>query len=106
MDICRSVAAPHLDFVHDVAFDASGRRMATCAADMRVRVLERSEESGEWSCVADLRSHMAPVWRVAWAHPEFGSLLASCSNDRNVIVWEELRAFCSHCLIACDCVIV
>ena len=35
------------------------------------------------------KAHLGPVWRVSWAHPEFGQLLASCSLDRNVNVWEE-----------------
>ena len=34
-------------------------------------------------------SHEGPVWQVAWAHPMFGNLLASCSYDRRVIVWKE-----------------
>jgi protein transport protein SEC13 len=29
------------------------------------------------------------VWQVAWAHPKFGAVLASCSYDRKVIVWKE-----------------
>lgn len=28
--------------------------------------------------LADLNGHEGPVWQVAWAHPKFGSLLASC----------------------------
>lgn len=28
--------------------------------------------------------HEGPVWEVAWAHPKFGNLLASCSYDRKV----------------------
>lgn len=35
------------------------------------------------------RSHEGPVWQVAWAHPMFGNILASCSYDRKVIVWKE-----------------
>lgn len=27
--------------------------------------------------------------KLAWAHPEFGQLLASCSFDRSVKIWEE-----------------
>lgn len=27
------------------------------------------------------------MWQVAWAHPQFGTLLASCSYDRKVIIW-------------------
>lgn len=33
--------------------------------------------------------HEGPVWQVAWAHPKFGSLLASCSYDGRVLVWKE-----------------
>ncbi|PJF19571.1 SEC13-like protein [Paramicrosporidium saccamoebae] len=33
--------------------------------------------------------HEGPVWQVAWAHPKFGSLLASCSYDGRVIIWKE-----------------
>lgn len=29
------------------------------------------------------------VNKVTWAHPQFGSIIASCSADRNVVVWEE-----------------
>jgi len=29
------------------------------------------------------------VWKVTWAHPEFGQVLASCSFDRTAAVWEE-----------------
>merc|ERR1712050_628307 len=39
--------------------------------------------------MADLRGHEGPVWQVAWSHPMFGSLLASCGYDRKVIIWEE-----------------
>lgn len=34
-------------------------------------------------------SHEGPVWQVAWAHPMFGNILASCSYDRKVIIWKE-----------------
>lgn len=29
------------------------------------------------------------MWRVTWAHPEFGQVLATCSFDRTVAIWEE-----------------
>lgn len=34
--------------------------------------------------------HTAPVWAVAWAHPSFGSILASCSYDGRVFIWKEV----------------
>lgn len=36
-----------------------------------------------------LKGHQAPVWQVAWAHPQFESLLASCSYDGKVFLWKE-----------------
>lgn len=35
------------------------------------------------------QSHSGSVWRVTWAHPEFGQVIATCSFDRTVSVWEE-----------------
>ena len=30
------------------------------------------------------------MWRVSWAHPEYGQVLATCSFDHSAIVWEEV----------------
>ena len=38
-----------------------------------------------------LQCHTGSVWRVAWAHPEFGQVIATCSFDRTAVIWEELR---------------
>ena len=38
---------------------------------------------------ATLSGHQGPVWQVAWAHPKFGVLLASCSYDGSVIIFRE-----------------
>ena len=27
------------------------------------------------------------MWKVVWAHPDFGQLLATCSQDRTVKIW-------------------
>ena len=35
------------------------------------------------------QAHSGSIWRVSWAHPEFGQVLATCSFDRTVIIWEE-----------------
>lgn len=39
--------------------------------------------------VSQLVGHEGPVWQVTWAHPRFGSVLASCGFDHKVIVWKE-----------------
>jgi len=59
-------------------------------------------KSGTQTLAADLKGHFGPVWQVAWAHPKFGNLLASCSYDRKVIIWKEagewskLYEYCNH----------
>ncbi|CAG9462244.1 unnamed protein product [Pedinophyceae sp. YPF-701] len=80
----------HQDMVHDVQFDYYGKRVATCSSDRTVKVFEVTESGNQF--LADLPGHEGPVWRVSWAHPKFGSLLASCSFDHRVIIWKETDA--------------
>uniref|UniRef100_A0A8C4KYE3 Nucleoporin SEH1 n=1 Tax=Equus asinus TaxID=9793 RepID=A0A8C4KYE3_EQUAS len=89
MFVAHSIAADHKDLIHDVSFDFHGRRMATCSSDQSVKVWDKSE-SGDWHCTASWKTHSGSVWRVTWAHPEFGQVLASCSFDRTAAVWEEI----------------
>ncbi|GAX74890.1 hypothetical protein CEUSTIGMA_g2336.t1 [Chlamydomonas eustigma] len=77
----------HSDMVHDAQLDYYGRRLATCSSDKTVKVFDVVGE--QHVHLADLRGHEGPVWQVAWAHPRFGSLLASCSFDHRVIIWKE-----------------
>ncbi|CAJ0598252.1 unnamed protein product [Cylicocyclus nassatus] len=81
----------HRDLIHQVAFDHHGRRLATCSSDMTLSVWDRTPE-GTWIKAASWKVHGGAVWRVVWAHPEFGQLLATCSYDRSVHIWEEIRS--------------
>jgi WD40 repeat protein len=93
----------HEDYVHDVQFDYYGKRIATCSSDQLVKIWEKNsallsagisaeslgvtEENAaiavnQWTCTASIGGkHNGPVWRVAWADPEFGSIVASSGND-------------------------
>ena len=31
------------------------------------------------------------MWKVQWAHPEFGTILASCGFDKRVNIWQEKK---------------
>jgi WD40 repeat protein len=42
-------------------------------------------------CTGCVCRHEGPVWEVAWAHPKFGVLLASCSYDRKVVIYREIE---------------
>lgn len=96
-----SFMAQHSDFVHHLAFDYHGHRLATCSADQRIKIWEfitppqtavgqGVKQSGSWSPLTTIKAaHGGPVNKVAWAHPQFGTILASCSADRYVKIFEE-----------------
>lgn len=88
MLVAKSIRAEHKDLIHDVAYDFHGRRMATCSSDQCVKIWDLVE--GEWRCTSSWKTHSGSVWRVTWAHPEFGQVIATCSFDRTAAVWEEL----------------
>lgn len=73
---------------HDVAYSLTGNRIATCDSRRRITVYIRGAD-GSWQRQSQFSAHLGPVWRVTWAHPEFGAIIASCSFDRNVLIWEE-----------------
>ncbi|KAK9803273.1 hypothetical protein WJX72_004840 [[Myrmecia] bisecta] len=77
----------HADMVHDVQLDYYGKRLATCSSDRSIKVFDVVGD--QLTHLADLHGHEGPVWQVAWAHPKFGSLIASCSFDHKIIIWKE-----------------
>jgi nucleoporin SEH1 len=84
------LSSPHKDFIHDIAFDHYGRRIATCSADHTVKIFDL-DENGEWatSVGSGWKAHSSGVTSLSWAHPEFGQLLATSGADGLATVWEE-----------------
>lgn len=80
----------HQDFIHDLAFDHFGRRLATCSSDQTVKIWQKTD-SGKWVKACSFQAHDATIFKVKWAHPDHGSILASCSYDKSVIIWEEKK---------------
>jgi len=80
----------HEDMIHDAQMDFLGTKLATCSCDKNIRVFDLNLNTGTHTFVAELKGHEGPVWQLAWAHPRFDTLLASCSYDRRVIIWKEV----------------
>lgn len=86
----QKIETGHQDVVHDVAMDYYGKRLATASSDNTIKIVAVSGDSSFPSQqLATLSGHQGPVWQVSWAHPKFGSILASCSYDGRVIIWKE-----------------
>lgn len=47
------------------------------------------DENNKWVVSSSWKAHSGSIWRLSWAHPEFGQVIATCSFDRTVSVWEE-----------------
>lgn len=89
MKVFTQFSSDHKEFIHDIAYDYYGKRLATGSSDYSVKIWEQG--AGEnWECTNEFKSHNGPVLKLAWAHPEFGQVLASCSTDRSVHIHEEL----------------
>eukprot|EP01031_Cornospumella_fuschlensis_P030884 gene30884-37321_t len=66
----------HEDVVNDLVFNYYGKRLASCSADKKIKV--------------------DPRRKLSWAHPEFGQLLASCSEDGTAKIWVEQETLSSQ----------
>ena len=52
--------------------------------------LSQNNFNQEWIEAAVIeQAHSGPVWKLDWGHPEYGSVLVSCGEDRGVYVWME-----------------
>lgn len=82
----------HVDMIHDAQLDYYGKRLATCSSDRTIKIFDVTEnEDGQetHALVKELRGHEGPVWQLSWSHPSHGSMIATCSYDKKVIVWKE-----------------
>ncbi|KAF8700051.1 WD40 repeat-like protein, partial [Rhizoctonia solani] len=85
------IPSTHADLITDTVYDYYGVKLATGGIDQKIKIWKLNELTGVWSMVDEWKAHDAPVAKIAWAHPEYGTLLASCSYDRTVKIWEDAR---------------
>ncbi|KAL5514312.1 hypothetical protein ACEPAG_2400 [Sanghuangporus baumii] len=79
----------HSDLVTDASYDFYGLYLATCGLDQRIKVWALEQSSGQWKLEDEWKAHDATITKISWAHPVFGSILASGSFDRTVKIWEQ-----------------
>lgn len=82
-----TIGNTHDDLIHDAVLDYYGKRLATCSSDKTIKIFEIDGDNHK--LVETLRGHEGPVWQVSWAHPKFGSIIASASYDGKVFIWRE-----------------
>jgi len=55
----------------------------------RICIWDRSPSTGQWIKSASWKKHGGAVWKVRFAHPEFGQVLATCSFDNSVHIYDR-----------------
>lgn len=82
----KQITTDHKDLIQDIAFDFHGKRVATASLDQSVKIWN-IDDNNKWIFKEELKINPG-LYKVAWAHPEFGSLIA-VACDRLVWIYEE-----------------
>lgn len=87
----RAFQTGHEELIHDLKYDLYGRHVATASSDQHIKVFDLDAASSTWVLNDLWKAHDSLVVKLSWAHPEFSSakILASCSYDRTVKIWQE-----------------
>merc|ERR1712151_11774 len=81
----------HEDMIHDAQLDYYGCKLATCSSDRTIKIFNVS--NGTYTQTATIQNtECGPIWSVAWSHPKYGSVLASCSFDGSILIHREQRS--------------
>lgn len=72
--------------VHDMSFDWTGRRLAAACSDKILRMFTKKAE--KWIDDGVIKIQGASAWKVKWARPEFGTIIATCSLDTHIRIFE------------------
>jgi cytosolic iron-sulfur protein assembly protein CIAO1 len=86
-----TIATGHTKTVRALAWTPSGGTLATASFDSNIGIWEpehgHEESTGqEWECAALLEGHETECKSIAYSAS--GTLLASCSRDKTVWIWE------------------
>lgn len=82
----------HSKTVRALAWAPSGKTLATASFDSNIGIWEQEassddeREGGEWECASLLEGHETECKSVSYSNS--GTLLASCSRDKTVWIWE------------------
>lgn len=81
----------HEELIHDIKYDFYGKNIATASSDQHIKVFDLDSSTSTWVLNDLWKAHDSLIVKVSWAHPEFSSykILASCSYDRTVKLWQE-----------------
>jgi protein transport protein SEC13 len=81
----------HEGMINDCQFDYYGLRIASCDSNGFVQVYSIEKDEINKSSKANFSAHAGPAWQVAWAHPKYESIIATCGYDKKINIWKEVK---------------
>lgn len=69
-----------------MAFDETGTKVALGCSDKTVKIFRKYEDG--WKQESFIKLVGAAGWKIKWARPQFGVILAVCSLDRIIALYE------------------
>jgi len=85
--VLNNIETGHTDVINDAILDYYGTTLATASNDTTIRLFD--VRNGQQQKIAELNEHTGQIWQLAWAHPVFGQVLASCSYDGDCIIYKK-----------------
>ncbi len=77
--------------IYDMSFDWFGNRIAIALENQLITIYKFEKEKWILDTEKFDSGHTGPIWRIKWAHPSFGNIIATCSNDTTIVIWEEKK---------------
>jgi len=74
----------HDSNINDAQFDFYGLLLASCDSNGFIQVSNVNNDATsdqQVSACSFFKAHQGPVWQVAWAHPKYENVIASCGYD-------------------------
>ncbi|CAD8158306.1 unnamed protein product [Paramecium pentaurelia] len=81
----------HQDTIQDIAFNQNGSRFAIASSDQTLRIFNKVD--GKWEKSSEFKFSCSNAWKVKWADPKFGQLIAISSQSKGIQVWEEKKQY-------------
>jgi WD40 repeat protein len=70
----------------DIQTDYYCRKIAVGSSSGKIYLFENI--NGTTSKISEIQAHTGPIYKVAWSHPNFGQILASCGFDKKVNLFQ------------------
>jgi protein transport protein SEC13 len=84
----------HSGAVNNTEFSYNGMKIATCGNDGKINIFSTEKIfSNQKNISPDVEliknGHYQPIYDLSFSYPCYGTYLASCGNDKKIIIWKE-----------------